>query len=279
MLQESVQRVSLAALLYFPSTIAAFAATDCQDPSEEENISIFRAADDPEQLPFVFSSPATELAARGFDEGYQTLFQDIGLDLADTGKPNALAIFPASDHNGAFSSIHLGWVVRGLAEHFDLQPFVARQEQEVYAALSHFAPETDLLIFFGHGTQRSISLGEEDCRLFACNRGETYTLDLSDEDELAAYLDLLPSDAVIFLSSCSTGYGEAGAENLANLVMASAPGRTVYAGSAPFQPGGVRVNRWYPFDVTIMGTWGPQVGPFGFMSLTDVTYTNRGREE
>ncbi|MDP3639652.1 MAG: hypothetical protein Q8R53_00430 [Nanoarchaeota archaeon] len=279
MLTESMQRGSLAALLYFPATIAAFAATDCQEFSDGEHPPVFWAADDPEPLLFTPLSAALELAVRGFDERYRTLFQDCGLDLVDTAKPNALAIFPASDHNGAFSSIHLGWFVRGLQEHYDLQPFVAAQEQEVYAILDHYALETDLLIFLGHGTQRSISLGEEDCRLFECNRSETYTLDLSDEEELFPYLTRLNSDAVIFLESCSTGYGEAGAENFANMVMRNAVGRVVYAGTAPFQASGIRVNHWYPFDVTIMGTWGMPTGFFGFMPITDVTYTNQGHEE
>lgn len=279
MLKERIRKVVFAALLYFPSSITGLAATDCQEVSDENLSVVSPVADDPEPVLFSPFSQAEELASRGFGAGYISLFQELGIDFAETEKPNALAIFPATDHNGAFSSSSLENFVRGLAEHYDVQPFVAAQEQEAYAAFDRYASETDFLILFGHGTPRSLSLGEDDCRLRECHRDETYTIDLSDEEELCASLEGLPSDATIFLSSCSTGYGLRDADNLANRVMAAAPGRIVYAGSAPFQPGGVTVRQWYPFVVTIMGTWAGPVGPWGFYSFTDVTYTNKGSED
>ena len=279
MISGVLKKAASVAFVSVPLVLGGMAATGCLDePFPDQPLFESSPLQNTRTL---FQDSLLEFAVQT-DPRYFSLLQEISPSYRDTAKPNAFALFPATtDH--VFDSTALGWFVRSLHEHYDVQLFAAHQKQEAYAALADLAStdpfSINFLTLFGHGTPRTLALGGPICRLGECQRDESHAFNVSDR-EFCSYLDdVLASDAVIFLGSCATGYGEEDAENFANFIMACAPGRTVYAGTAPFSAQGIRVNSWYPFDATLMGGRGMSFTRFGFIPLTDITYTNKGHEE
>lgn len=270
MVRDVLKSLASASLLSLPLALGVMATPACPDepfpaPAVPEYV---------EPTPRAISHAFLEDLATRTDEGYFPLFREEVSSYRDTDKPNAVTFLPRSD--AAYSSVILEFLFNGLLEHYDVRPFAATREQGVYAPLADMAllnpASVDFLGLFYHGTSEALYLEASACSP-ECP-AETFTLDRSD-GELCPILDAaLAPDAVIFLCSCSTGYGEEAADNFANFIMDCVPGRTVYAGTAPFQASGIQVTNWYPFEVTIMGGWGR---PFGFWAVyprTDITYTN-----
>lgn len=270
MVRDVLKSLASASFLSIPLAFGVMAIPACSDEP-------FPAPVVPgyvEPTPRAISRTFLEDLATRTDEGYFSLFREEVIFYRDTDKPNAVIFLPPSD--AAFSSLKLEHLFNGLLEQYDLRPFAATRENGVYSPLAEIA-RTDpasvhFLGLFYHGTPEALYLEASACSPECPS--ETFILDRSDE-ELCPFLDAaLAPDAVIFLCSCSTGYGGEDAENFANLMMTCAPGRTVYAGTAPFQASGIQVIQWSPFEVTIMGGWGR---PFGFWAVyprTDITYTN-----
>ncbi|HLD72227.1 MAG TPA: hypothetical protein VJA23_01445 [Candidatus Nanoarchaeia archaeon] len=187
------------------------------------------------------------------------------ISFADSDKPNALLIFPYSDWNYNFSSSEMRELTQKLKESYDLLVKVANQEETFYSALEE-VPDAELLILSGHGTASSLSLGETDLSWFPSEKDESYQIDLSDW-ELEEILNQLHPSAVIFLNSCSNGYGRENLGNLANFIANQAGGRKVISGIDLFSSGEIMINSIYPFDASIIGQ------PLG----TDLTYVTSGQ--
>lgn len=185
------------------------------------------------------------------------------ISFSDSDKPNAILIYPYSDWNYNFSSIEMKELTQKLKENYDLWIKVAKKEETIYLTLEE-VPNAELLILSGHGTPTSLSLGETDLSWFQSEKDETYQIDLSDW-ELEEILTRLHPSAVIFLNSCSNGYGQENLGNLANFIANQAGGRKIISGVDLFSSGEIIVNSTYPFDVSIIGQ------PLG-TDLTYVTY-------
>lgn len=168
---------------------------------------------------------------------------------SDTEKPNAVVIFPINDYNKAFESDGEAELFEMIKENYDVWVKIVSQEDEVYDAIS-YVPNIELLILGGHGTQTTLSLGEDDLRLKESTKNETYTIDIQDL-ELKDYLPMLNSDAVIFLNSCSNAEGGREKNNLANFITEMSNGRKVIAAKEPFSTGNIDVISIYPFDVNL----------------------------
>lgn len=191
------------------------------------------------------------------------LIPEEAVSFSDSDKPNAILIFPYSDWNYNFSSSEMRELTQKLKESYDLWVKVAKQEETLYLALEE-VPDAELLILSGHGTPTSLSLGEADLSWFPSEKDETYQINLSDW-ELEEILNQLHPSAVIFLNSCSNGYGQENLGNLANFIANLAGGRKVISGIDLFSSGEIMINSTYPFDASIIGQ------PLG-TDLTYVTY-------
>ena len=181
-------------------------------------------------------------------------FAQLGLDrnevnFRDTDRPNAIVIYPTNDWNGAFENEPARAFFHSIKDEYDVFVRIADTEEDVYRAISR-VPDTELLILGGHGSEKTLSLGETDLGIReAEKKDERYTLDLSDQ-ELGTYLSRLDPQAVIFLDSCSNAKGDNG-DNIADFIANMAGGRTVFAATEPFGAPNVTINQMHPFDITI----------------------------
>lgn len=205
---------------------------------------------------------------RPFSGSQLPQFYKLGLELQeivafiDTPKPNALIIYPAHDGKllfgsktyGAFRADYGLDLYNKLREAYDIKVNVSSTEDEVYDALS----ASNGFMFFmivGHGTEKTLSLGENDPGIANAEKDEKYALDTSD-NELEQYLQYLDSLATIFLNSCSTGKGGLGADNLANAVAGWANGREVIAAKEELWNNRITNVHPYPFDATLLNESG-----------------------
>ena len=205
---------------------------------------------------------ASNLLSNGFSLDDILLFRRNSIMVIDESKPNALVVFPQDDYNHAFSINNLGHFLERINQEYNIFPFRALNEDQVYSAIES-VENIELLVLFGHGTKTSLTLSNFG---WASNP-EIGKIDINDL-ELCPYLDLLSKEAVIFLGSCSNAEGREDAENLANMVINCAQGRTVYAAVSPFRPGSnIIINRVYPLELTIRSM-------LSFGNI-DLTYTNQ----
>jgi hypothetical protein len=173
------------------------------------------------------------------------------VNFRDTDRPNAVVIYPTNDWNGAFENEQARAFFHSIKGEYDVLVRLAETEEDVYSAINR-VPDIELLILGGHGSEKSLSLGETDLGVReAEKKDERYTLDLSDQ-ELGPYLSRLDPQAVIFLNSCSNAKGDNG-DNIADFIANMAGGRTVIAATEPFGAPDVTINQMHPFDITILG--------------------------
>lgn len=163
---------------------------------------------------------------------------------ANSEKPNALLIYPASDYNGAFESKEAVALFHEIQSVYDVKVAFAKQDGDIAAAI-HSVPDIELLMVAGHGTPTTLNLGGEE------SSDETYNLDTSDT-ELGDALNTLHPHATIFLNSCSTGEDERSGDNLANFIRKQAKERTVIAPTESFEQREITIGSLYPFDVKII---------------------------
>ncbi len=189
----------------------------------------------------------------------------------DTNKPNAVIVYPTNDRNTAFETPESMRFFGMIREKYDIRLVIAEKEEEVYKAIDS-TPDIELLILGGHGSENSLSLGEEDPMLANGTKSEEYKLDLSDK-EIAQYLKKLKPQAVIFLNSCSNAKGDENSDNLANFVIKNADGRKVIASKEPFSASNVHIKSLYPFDIQIIKIRYSTL-PVNEKEI-DVTYTNK----
>ena len=206
----------------------------------------------------------------------------------DTGRPNMLYVVPAADLNGAFENDQSLQMYQNLSEVYDAYVLVASTESEVYEAISS-VPNIKLLVLSGHGSRSTIQLGRSPYldNLIEHNGGyEGFNVtDLSDDDyelideyvidtrdDLFEYINMLHPNAVIFLNSCSNGYGGSTASNLANHFISQSSGRTVISATRDFSSHDVQVLDLYPFDIQIMT---PVDRVSLFRRYINITYSNR----
>ena len=206
---------------------------------------------------------ATNSDGRNFSGSQLPQFYKLGLDLeeiitfTDTLKPNALLIYPTHDgelgyfhkNYGAFRETASLELYQQLKNNYDLKVNVSSVEEEVYDALT-VSKGFMFLMLAGHGTEKTLSLGENDLRSMNAEKDEKYTLDTSDS-ELEGYLQNLDPQATIFLGSCSNGKGGAGADNLANSIATWGKGRKVIAALEDLEVGKINMLIAYPFDVIL----------------------------
>lgn len=134
------------------------------------------------------------------------------------GRPLAIVVYSKADHNGAFNSIEHIATLR--ANGYRVMYYEARTDREFVDSAKEAAglgkkdqQKADLLIIGGHGRADGVFLGEGQT-------GESGRLDLGDEKMLrdSKVGEVLAKDGQIVFQSCSTGKGEKGADNMANLL-------------------------------------------------------------
>lgn len=144
-------------------------------------------------------------------------------------RPTAIVVFPKSDADidGVFNEHNLA----ELAGHYRVMYYEAGSDEQFVQAVKDGSRDgaAALLVVGGHGTGTAVHLGR------AWNQAEERDLDLSDEAQLrdARLQAALAPDASIVMMSCSTGAGEASANNPANLLARVFPGREVFAPTRP----------------------------------------------
>ncbi|MEK6887030.1 MAG: DUF4347 domain-containing protein [Nanoarchaeota archaeon] len=155
-------------------------------------------------------------------------------DFVDTKKPNAVVVFPISDHNLAFYNYREEEFLYHLAEKYDVYAIIAENENEVYSALNKMNKSgVDVLLLNGHGSPESLCLSiAED---------EKYCLDTSDF-ELKESLKCLNKGAEIFLFSCNTGKDKNKGKNLANFLADISKRKVIAPDGIPKQ----RIARFRP---------------------------------
>ena len=203
---------------------------------------------------------------RPFSGNQLPQFYILGLEVkdivtfTDTAKPNALLAYTAHDgelkslqsrerNYGAFRTGQAIESYHELRKRYDIKTVVASVEDEIYDALDA-SKGFEFFMVSGHGTETTLSLGENDLRITKAEKDETYTLDTSDW-ELGWHLQHLNPAAVIFLYSCNTGSGKEKEENLANAVAEWADGRKVVAPTKVLRTGDVQIDNFYPFKATL----------------------------
>lgn len=170
----------------------------------------------------------------------------------DTSKPNALIVYPVSDAVGAFKNRCARQFLEWVREEYDTKILVAGREGELYFALDTTS-DIHLVIIGGHGSTSQLTFTGGDPMQGASAGDEEYALDLSDE-ELGSHLGNVAPEGVIFLYSCANGQGGERANNLANMVMRLASGRTVYSATLRFACSDIHVRNMRPFDIWIGDT-------------------------
>lgn len=162
----------------------------------------------------------------------------------DSKKPNALLIYPTSDHNNAFENYDAVALFHQIQNGYDVQVAFAEQESEIATAIAS-VPNIEFLMLAGHGTATTLNLGGDGII------DEKYQLDLSDT-ELEDAFNKLHAHATIFLNSCSTGEDENNGNNLANFIGELAKGRIIIAATDSFEQREIAVGSLYPLDIKII---------------------------
>ena len=233
--------------------------------------------------PSLHSETLEEFVERRYEQ-----LQNRPEDFENTERPNMLYIVPTADSNGVFENERSLRIYQNLSEIYDAYVLVASTESEVYEAISN-VPDIKLFVLSGHGTPSTIQLGKTPyLDMLIEDNGGYYEFDISNlndeeyalideyvidiRDKLFEYIDMLHPNAVIFLNSCSNGYGGLSESNLANHFISQSSGRTVISATRPFSPYDVRILDLYPFDIQILA-------PLDRFSLfrrdINITYSNR----
>ena len=234
---------------------------------------------------------ASSLQSETLEEFVERRYDQLGNhpdNFVNTSRPNMLYIVPTADSNGVFENERSLRTYKNLSEKYDTYVVIASTESEVFEAISK-VPDIKLIFLGGHGTPTTIQLGHNQHLDELIEKyGGYYEFDvrkLSDEeyqlvdesiidtrDTLFEYLEKLHPDAIIFLNSCSTGFGGRSERNLANHFMAQSFGQTVISSTRPFSPYDVHFLSLYPLDLQIL----TPLDRFSvFRRNINVTYSNR----
>ncbi len=188
------------------------------------------------------------------EELKKSVLDSIVENFIDTKKPNALIIHPYSDWNGVFKNfiIQRGFCqfdLKKLKKDYDIKLSFSETEKEVYSAIKEI-PNIELLVICGHGSKKSLSLGDTDKRVSKSEKSEEYSIDFSDE-EFKEYLDRLNKNAVIFLNSCSNAKENLfNKKNLAKFISTMAENKKVVAWKKSFSNDDLKIKNCYPFEIT-----------------------------
>jgi hypothetical protein len=139
------------------------------------------------------------------------------------GRPLATVITAREDHNGAFNTKAENFTALHQAGYRVMLYEVATDKQAVLALQMAAAQgqKADLIMFYGHGSQRSLAFGAPDPRL---SRSDSSTsndpgeLTVADEVLLREASYTLRPGGEIIAVSCSLGEGGRGADNIASLL-------------------------------------------------------------
>jgi hypothetical protein len=164
-------------------------------------------------------------------------------------RPRAVLIMPRSDHNGAFYFHPQG--IETLFKNYKVMVFEIGDDRGMQTTLQAAAAKApiDFLSLGGHGAYNMLSFGSSDPRLHDVSKGPQ-VLDLKDEMRLGKSLkQIMAKDSLVFLQSCSVGYGEnipGMSNNIANSVrriLGPAPS-AILSGTAPLEASSIH----YIFD-------------------------------
>lgn len=212
------------------SYIAPFAMMDGKFSDAQSLADLVDADNKPLLKPY----QVARYAALGYNA--DSLFHE-----AATDKPNMLLLFSQSDWNGAFQNTDVKAKLFELRKTYDVVVGFL-DDDTLFEREPNALQDKQLFTVAGHGSSSAITLGD--------GTEEHYFLDKTDTAFCQA-LTYLPSDAVIFLFSCSTASGGAGADTFANYVALCAPGRKLIASTEPFASSDFKITSSYPFSVTI----------------------------
>jgi hypothetical protein len=160
-------------------------------------------------------------------------------------RPRAVLIMPRSDHNGAFYFHPQG--IETLFKNYKVMVFEIGDDRGMQTTLQAAAAKApiDFLSLGGHGAYNMLSFGSSDPRLHDVSKGPQ-VLDLKDEMRLGKSLkQIMAKDSLVFLQSCSVGYGEnipGMSNNIANSVrriLGPAPS-AIISGTAPIEASSVQ---------------------------------------
>ena len=201
-------------------------------------------------------------AYRLFSLGYQP---SEALEFTDTPKPNAVVIYPQADPNGAFETPEAYKFFFTLRLHYDVGVRIVHGDTEAFA-YARTIPYPELIVWSGHGDPYTVRFGEPGLRNPVSYMSPFYTYDTTDEKRATIFFQSTPSNAIIFLNSCSTAKGGEKETNIANDTIRYAQPRRIIASTIPFQEREIQIDQAYPFDARIMSR-------IGFGVSYDVTYS------
>lgn len=157
-------------------------------------------------------------------------------------RPLAVAIFPKTDHNGAFESYSYPTIERLMELGYRVVYYEAGYEHEAERYLSEVAGggkrKADIIVLSGHGTSTTMALSGADFGLGGIMDNEKIYIDTSDFKSGDLDINLpkyLSPDGDLVLCSCSNGEGrDKNPDNLANTIARTLPkGVTVHSSDRP----------------------------------------------
>lgn len=130
---------------------------------------------------------------------------------SDIGKESILLLLPRSDWNGSFADFS-GLVEDMLATNTSVHVYEIEREQGMYQRMKEVATRfgrIGFLVLGGHGSQMKMSFGDVDPRIRKLQKGEEFSLDVSDKEDIVVLglQNYLAESCVIWNASCSNGKG------------------------------------------------------------------------
>lgn len=143
-------------------------------------------------------------------------------------RPIAVMIYPRDDWNSVFQNSTSMFTL--LNKGYRVRYYEAETEQEAVAALKDATKrrKASLVIFGGHGNQKSIALGAPDPQM-SKSLHEKYYLDISDGADLKGLASRIVKGGHIVLDSCSNASGGPHAANMIQFMSRQFPHAYVHA--------------------------------------------------
>ncbi|GEM_PF-4220268 len=158
----------------------------------------------------------------------------------ETPKPNALLIYPLSDHNGTFYSDYQRTFVNNIKSVYDTDVLIAEDYHELNAALWS-KKKVDLLVISGHGSESGIQLGNKSSDAYSPDPYILYDYKLDN----SALDNILTENGTLFLNSCQQGL-------YFDFYFHSNNKRTIISSYDNFGIDKVQVSSWYPLKLKII---------------------------
>ena len=209
-------------------------------------------------IDYIKSLTEHELNAQTIVYYYNLKLTNQDIDFKNSDKPKALLLYPTSnppDFLGfkAFSDDDSYQFLSKIYNRYNTKFRAISTVEEMYRELDD-APELNLLILGGHGSQETLTFGKSNEKYGVVIDKKSGGLSTQD-NEFGEHTKRLSPDGVVFLDSCLNGQGGGREMNLANFVAQNIPGRKVISSTEPFNAGKITIKNIYPLDLSIVACY------------------------